>query len=78
MEKQYILIPNQVAGKQFRFFAIAQSYQSLVSHKKRMIDEEIARFQYSVELWNAARQHSGKPNLYEEFETRAQQNLIKS
>lgn len=43
-----------------------------------MIGEEIARLQYSVELFNAARQYSGTPNSYDEFETRAQQNLIKS
>lgn len=45
---------------------------------KKVIGEEIARLQYSVELFKAARLHSGKSNLYEEFEARAQQNLTES
>ncbi|XP_055315725.1 programmed cell death 6-interacting protein-like [Sitodiplosis mosellana] len=69
---------NTVAGKQCGFEAIAQFYQSLVCRNRKAIGEEIARLQYSTERFEAAKLHSGKPNLYEEFLFQAQQNLNES
>lgn len=43
-----------------------------------VIGEEISRLQYSIKLFKAAKLHSGKSNLYEEFEIRAKQNSDES
>lgn len=67
-----------MAGKQAGFHAITQLYQSLVCRANKEVGQEIARLQNSVELFKAAQSRAGKPNLFEEFATKAQRNLTES
>lgn len=75
VDKEWIAI---VAGKQAGFHALTQLYQSLVCRANKAIGQEISRLQNAVELFKAAQSRSGKPNLFEEYASRAQRNLTES
>ncbi|XP_049821414.1 programmed cell death 6-interacting protein isoform X2 [Aethina tumida] len=64
-----------IAGKQAGFSAIAEFYQSLICKNEKLIGEEISRLTRSVELFKAAQQRSGRPNLFEELCDKAERNL---
>lgn len=74
-DKEWIPV---IAGKQAAFHALTQLYQSLVCRSNKAVGEEIARLQNAVELFKAAQSRSGKPNLFEEYASRAQRNLAES
>lgn len=74
-EKEWVAT---VAGKQAGFHALTQLYQSLVCRANKLVGEEISRLQNAVELFKAAQSRSGKPNLFEEYASRAQRNLTEA
>ncbi|XP_003694269.1 programmed cell death 6-interacting protein isoform X1 [Apis florea] len=64
-----------IAGKQAGYRAMTEFYQSLVCKNNKLIGEEIARLERSVELFKAAQQRSNKPHLFQDYANRAQRNL---
>ncbi len=50
----------------------------MVCRNNKAVGEEIARLQHAVELFKSAQSRAGKPNLFEEYATRAQRNLLES
>lgn len=75
IDKEWI---STVAGKQAGFHALTQLYQSLVCRANKQVGQEISRLQQAVELFDAAKSRSGKPNLFEEYASRAQRNLTEA
>lgn len=74
----FLFCSFKIAGKQAGFHAITQFYQSLVCRNSKRVGEEIARLQQAVELFKAAQSRAGKPNLFEEYASKAQRNLNES
>ncbi|XP_045461257.1 programmed cell death 6-interacting protein [Harmonia axyridis] len=73
-DKEWIPI---IAGKQAGFHAIAEFYQSLVCRNQKLIGEELARLQHSVELFKASHQRSGR-TLFNNIFLKAQRNLAEA
>ncbi|KAK9879303.1 hypothetical protein WA026_004156 [Henosepilachna vigintioctopunctata] len=66
-----------IAGKQAGFHAISELHQSLVCRNEKLIGEELARLQHSVELFKASQQRSGR-NLFNNLFLKAQRNLAEA
>ncbi|XP_044599221.1 programmed cell death 6-interacting protein [Cotesia glomerata] len=64
-----------ITGKQSGYRAMAELYQASICKSKSAIGEEICRLEYAVDLFKAAQQRSNKPNLFQEYATKAERRL---
>lgn len=67
-----------ISGKQLAFRGLAEYYQSLVCKSKKQVGEEIARLEYSVEMFKTAQAKSNKLTLYQEYLNKATRNLTEA
>ncbi|KAG8037386.1 hypothetical protein G9C98_005596 [Cotesia typhae] len=64
-----------ITGKQSGYRAMAELYQASICKSKSAIGEEICRLEYAVDLFKAAQQRSNKPNLFQDYATKAERRL---